>query len=248
MNEIILAHGEIVDEPSTDLMALAPTPTLFGTDPRKALERMSEIATVLVDVVRSRKLSVRIQGHEHLRAEAWTTLGAMTGVFAVIVWTRPNETGDGIVARAEARTLAGQLVGAAEAECSRAEKTWRTRDAYAIRSMAQTRAISRALRAPLGQIVVLAGYSPTPEEEMPRPVSPSVAAIGTRGHASKEQTLRIHDLLAALAERAPDRDWTATAREIAGKPWSKLTFDQAAELVAALEKHEKDIGIGPEVQ
>jgi hypothetical protein len=37
--------------------------------------------------------------------------------------------------------------------------------------MAQTRATSKALRVPLGFIVVLAGYEATPEEEMPTIVS-----------------------------------------------------------------------------
>jgi hypothetical protein len=74
---------------------------------------------------------------------------------------------DGWEARVEARTLAGQVVGAAEAECLRTEKTWSSRDDYALRSMAQTRAVSKALRGPLGFVVTLAGYEATPAEEMP---------------------------------------------------------------------------------
>src|SRR4051794_31999780 len=126
------------------------TITLFGTsDPKVALEKMSEVASVLVDVIKDRKLFARISGHEHITAEGWTTLGAMLGVVPVVCWTNPNETGDGYLARVEARTLDGRVVGAAESECSRAERRWKTADPYAIRSMAQTRAIGRALRAPL---------------------------------------------------------------------------------------------------
>ena len=148
-----------------------PPGNLFGTlEPRATLDRMSECASALVDVVMNQRLSVRIQGKEHLTVEAWTTLGAMVGVYAIIEWTRQNETEDGYVARAVAQTLDGRTVGAAEAECSRQEGTWRNRDPYALRSMAQTRAISRALRAPLGQIVVLAGYEATGEEEIPRTI------------------------------------------------------------------------------
>lgn len=153
--------------------------TLFGTtDPKVTIERMAECASALVGVVKSRRLSVRIQGRDHLTVEAWTTLGAMVGVYAVVEWTKVNETEDGYVARAVARTLAGQTVGAAEAECSRGERHWQGRDPYALRSMAQTRAVSRALRAPLGQIVVLAGYEATAEEEMPSGASsrPGVVA------------------------------------------------------------------------
>jgi hypothetical protein len=172
---------------STEIEVFEPAPapaTLFGTgDPHATLERMAECAAALVDVVRDRKLSVRIQGKEHLTVEAWTTLGALLGVYAVIAWTKQNETEDGYVARAVAQTLDGRTVGAAEAECSRQEQTWRGRDAYALRSMAQTRAISRALRAPLGQIVVLAGYEATAEEEMPAEMKTPSPGVVTRDGA-----------------------------------------------------------------
>src|SRR5829696_8340677 len=121
-----------------------------------ALKRMAELATPLADVIEAKKLYATISGRRHITAEGWTTLGGMLGVVPVVCWTRPNETGDGYVARVEARTLDGRVVGAAESECSRVESKWKNRDPYAIRSMAQTRAIGRALRAPLGQIVVLA--------------------------------------------------------------------------------------------
>jgi hypothetical protein len=173
---------------STDLELFEPAPppvTLFGTaNPRATLERMAECAAALVDVVRDRRLAVRIQGKEHLTVEAWTTLGAMVGVYAAIEWTRTNETDDGYVARAVARTLDGRLVGAAESECSRAESQWRARDPYALRSMAQTRAISRALRAPLGQIVVLAGYEACAEEEMPAEMKVPSPGVIPRGEAA----------------------------------------------------------------
>jgi hypothetical protein len=66
----------------------------------------------------------------------------------------------------EVRTAAGVLVGRAEAMCSRAEGGWGTSDDYAVRSMAETRAESRAYRRAAGWIVAIAGYSPTPAEEM----------------------------------------------------------------------------------
>jgi hypothetical protein len=128
---------------------------------------MADVATALVDVIDKRRLFVRISGRKHITAEGWTTLGAMLGVVPVVTGTRLNETGDGIVATVEARTLDGRVIGAADGECSRAESKWKNRDPFALRSMAQTRAISRALRGPLGMIVVLAGYEPAAAEEMP---------------------------------------------------------------------------------
>ena len=75
-------------------------------------------------------------------------------------------TEKGWEARVEARTLDGRTIGAAEACCTRDESRWKTQPDYAIRSMAQTRATSKALRGPLGFIVTLAGFQATPAEEM----------------------------------------------------------------------------------
>jgi hypothetical protein len=118
-----MSELEVIEGASTELEPYEQAPTtLFGTtDPDIALKRMSEIAERLIDVVRDRELVARIQGKEYLTAEAWQVVGGMVGVLPVVVWTKPNETGDGYIARVEARTLSGQVVGAAEAECSRVD-------------------------------------------------------------------------------------------------------------------------------
>lgn len=70
-------------------------------------------------------------------------------------------------ARVEARTISGLVVGTAEATCSRKEPRWAQEHEYAVKSMAQTRATSKALKAATGWLMVLAGYKATPAEEMP---------------------------------------------------------------------------------
>ena len=95
----------------------------------------------------------------------------MLGVFPVVVWSKPVMVDGkhvGWEARVEARTRDGSVVGAAEAECMVSERTWGSRDDYARRSMAQTRATSKAMRGPLGFVMTLAGFEATPAEEMPR--------------------------------------------------------------------------------
>lgn len=67
----------------------------------------------------------------------------------------------------EIKTAAGVVVGRAEAMVSRSESKWSKRDEYAVRSMAETRAASRAYRNALGWIVAIAGFEQTPLEEMP---------------------------------------------------------------------------------
>jgi len=61
---------------------------------------------------------------------------------------------------------------------------------FAIKSMAQTRALGKALRLPLGWIVSLAGYKATPAEEMPPSIQDSVEVeytIKDVNHEKKEK-------------------------------------------------------------
>jgi hypothetical protein len=160
--------------------------TLFGSsDPEAALQQMTLVARTLADVVRQQNLVVKIGQSEHVRVEGWSFLGSLLGVFPVVTWTRPFVADDGNCigweARVEARTRQGEVVGAAESECLRSEADWsytpvskygkplKPRDDYALRSMAQTRAVSKALRLPLGFVMQLAGFNPTPAEEMVAP-------------------------------------------------------------------------------
>lgn len=144
--------------------------TLFQTsEPDVAMERAAKVAAVLADAVRKQKLTSNISGKEYVRVEGWTMLGSLLGVYPVPV--EKTELPNGYEVRVEARTRDGQTVGAAWARCTRDEGRWGRADDYAILSMAQTRATSKALRLPLGFIMQLAGYEPTPAEEMPHPAS-----------------------------------------------------------------------------
>jgi len=167
----VTAEAEVVDAEAVEIgqeleLAHSSAVSLFGTnDPGEVLKRATATAKPLADVIKRQKLHKRIGDKEHVLVEGWTLLGSMLGVFPVCVWTKPLENGTGWEARVEARTRDGQLIGAAEAMCTRAESTWKGRDEYAIRSMAQTRATSKALRQPLGFVIQLAGFEPMPAEE-----------------------------------------------------------------------------------
>jgi hypothetical protein len=231
----------LVEQDKGDTMERFEPPaslTLFGTnDPTLALQRMSTVASALVDVIRDRGLVVKIHGREHLTAEAWTTLGGMLGVVPVVEWTRQLEDGTGWEARVEARTLDGRIVGAAESMCTRAEPTWRKREEFALRSMAQTRAIGRALRAPLGQIVRLAGYDPAGAEELPAEDAVVTAEkIPAEGRPTNEQMTHISQLLTQLAARDPGTDWKEEARRLAGVSGDMLTSTIAAKLIDELRE------------
>jgi hypothetical protein len=158
-------NGEVVVVEETPPPALPPT-TLFRTDdPVEVVVAATKVADALSPIIRDRKLFTTIGNKEHVRVEGWTLLGSMLGVFPVAVSSQQLD-GGGYECRVEARTLQGHIVGAAISSCTRDERRWKTADDYAIQSMAQTRATSKALRLPLGFVMQLAGYSPTPAEEM----------------------------------------------------------------------------------
>jgi hypothetical protein len=104
--------------------------------------------------------------------------------------------------------------------------------------MAQTRAISRALRAPLGQIVILAGYEPTGAEEIPADDTPVASTdkdtIPPDRRPTRQQMAQISQLLIELAEHDPDTEWKSEARRIAGVPGDMLTSTIADMLIDEL--------------
>src|SRR6185437_14382005 len=58
------------------------------------------------------------------------------------------------------------VISSAEAMCLNDEPNWKSKPMFQLKSMAQTRACAKALRNVLAWVVVLAGYAPTPAEEM----------------------------------------------------------------------------------
>lgn len=144
--------------------------TLFGTDdPERVVQRAKAASSALMKIVREQNMNLVIDDKEYLLVEAWTMLGSMVGVFPITSWTRRMMDGDRVLgweARVEARTIGGALVGGAESMCLRDEERWSEGPEFALRSMAQTRAQSKALAAPLRFIAKLAGVEGTPGEEM----------------------------------------------------------------------------------
>jgi hypothetical protein len=229
---------EVVDEEQVELVPYEPTPAasgLFGTDdPELVVARAAKVADALERVVREKKLVARIRSNEHVLVEGWTLLGSMLGVFPVLVWT--HKLDDGWEARVEARTMAGAVVGAAESECLRSESRWAKADDYAIRSMAATRATSKALRQPLGFVMTMAGLEPTPAEEMPAEPEPPRRSRVAPVAAEQEQLAEIGALIRTLQESEPEVDWRAKAQEIAGVPADMLTKTVAEILIGKLRE------------
>jgi hypothetical protein len=154
-------------EETAIVAANSTMPELFAGSPAERLRLAVSIADLLAPVIERRQLYVEISGRRYVLCEGWTTLAALVGVTPYVVWTRELTAGMGWEARAEVRRLDGTPIAAAEAQCRRDERNWSSRDDFALRSMAQTRAVAKALRLCLGWIMALAGYEATPAEEMP---------------------------------------------------------------------------------
>jgi hypothetical protein len=240
--------GDMTD--STDLAIREPPPTapasvgLFNTDdPDLVLARSVKVADLLKDVIAKKKLVLKIGQSEYIRFEGWTTLGALVGLFAQTEWTRPLAEEAGWEAAVVVKNAQGAVFGRAEAQCLRAEKNWKNRDDFALRSMSQTRAAAKAFRMPLGFIATIAGYEATPAEEMPAqqeadipfedapaqgPTTPSPPAGGTSGTgrgeppypgpwANERDVTSLLELAAQVSPDAHDKAVAAIAKHRAAK-------------------------------
>jgi hypothetical protein len=150
---------ETVDGTAVELDRVA------DSGPIAALGNIEQQADALKARIEAAGMVTRIGDREHLGIEALSLAATMYGISAHVVWSRPLDDGQGWEARAEARTVDGRIVGAGESMCTRDEPHWRRRPDFARRGMAQTRALSRALRGPVGSVVSLASYAAVPAEE-----------------------------------------------------------------------------------
>ena len=152
-------------ENAVAIPTVAVTPAEFD----QAISDAQLKARKLKEIVEQAKLFVELgRGKKYLMVEAWQTIGRAYGYTTKIAWSHQIESG-GWEAHAVVVDALGAEVGAAEAECgTQGDSPWDTRPSYQQRSMAQTRATSKALRSLLSWVVVLAGYEATPSDEMPR--------------------------------------------------------------------------------
>lgn len=185
MSAIKRELNEVLDELVLDEQALMQLPvvmpvtsssvalgTLQASSPAALVSGAAELASQLAIVIKKQNLATVIKGKQFVNVEGWTTLATMLGVTAREVCTVESE---GVyVATVElVRMSDGACISRASAECGSSDELdkygkpiWSTRPRYARRSMAQTRATGKACRLAFSWIMSLAGYEPTPAEEM----------------------------------------------------------------------------------
>lgn len=165
------------NEENTQLAVPQEKSVLLQGDPDQQLAYASKASKALVSVISQKPKKVMINGEQYLEFEDWQTLARFYGATVGIEWTKAVERADkdkvwGYEARAVVY-LKGEVISSAEAMCLRDERNWQNRDEFALRSMAQTRAMAKALRNVLSWVAVLAGFKPTPAEEMPSDMPPT---------------------------------------------------------------------------
>ena len=153
-----------------------PLTEAIGLSPREVADGAAEQAKTLMDIVDQQNLFVVVQGKKYLMVEAWETIGAFNAIGSDTEWIREFRIGDELVGwqakvnLVDSRT--GIQVGSGISVCGLDEFVAKGKRGVAqhnaVMSMAQTRATSKAYRAKYSWVAVLAGYQPTPAEEMPR--------------------------------------------------------------------------------
>jgi len=190
--------------------------TLFNQSPTAMLAFATEAANVLRDVIDKQKLYTLIQGKPHVRVEGWTTMGSFIGVLPHEKWVKELPDGSYEAMVELVRESDGRVLGAASALCSVEERRWKTADKNARRSMAITRATGKAFRLSFSWIMSLAGYEPTPAEEMHVPEQPHESESYTGTAAQKRavwEALKAGDLTEYAA---------LFVRTFTGKPMASL--------------------------
>jgi tellurite resistance-related uncharacterized protein len=177
-NYIALGYAEIInDESNTEVEIMSNLAVVKQSEsavmvqtPKEQIEAASDMARLLKDVVNKAGLAKKLGGtKEHLEFEAWQTIARWHHCTPSTEWTRPIMQSDQIAgweARVNVLDEKGRIIGSSEGMCMYDEKNWKGKPSYALRSMAQTRTAGKALRSLFAHIAVLAGYSPTPAEEM----------------------------------------------------------------------------------
>ena len=149
-------------EVSSDTQIISQANNLVKFDPEQDIKQGQKAAKALMKVVEITK-PLKLNGKTYLYFEHWQTMAKFFRITVGIESTTKLENGY------EAKSIVyqnGTIIGGAEASCLRDEANWKTKPEFQLKSMAQTRAMAKALRSILGYIPVLAGIEATPAEEM----------------------------------------------------------------------------------
>ena len=226
---------------------MADTPETLENEIAASEQTFEQAVEAAIDVDTkppAKRLVSNISGRDFPKVECWTLLGTMLGVFPVLEGEPKHVEIDGVKgwkATVTATTMGGVVVGRASALCMRSESNWRNRDEYALASMAQTRATSKALRQPLDFVMRLAGLEATPAEEMTDKTTEAVAQPEPEAEAETASVEQLDELRATLKMLEGVKGWSekevvtqaAKVFRPAIKKLEDLTPDEATDITKA---------------
>ena len=137
--------------------------------PEEVLENASRAARALKQVISQKAHPIIINKKQYLEYEDLQLVAQFYGYTVRTHSAMPVEFNGVKGAKANADLIdfrSGMVVGGAEAYCMADEENWGSKPWFQLASMAQTRAGAKAIRNRMAWVVVLAGYSGTPAEEM----------------------------------------------------------------------------------
>lgn len=138
----------------------------FDRDPEEMIAFATRVANSLKKIIIQQKLAVHLNGKDHVKVEGWITMGSLLGFLPKEEYVKHYKDGTYEVGISLVRQSDGKIISSASAICGGDERNWKNRDKFARRSMAATRATGKAYRLAFGWVMSLAGYNPTPAEEV----------------------------------------------------------------------------------
>jgi len=159
MNEI-----EVVNAKTGELTTEVPA------TPQELLMAARDAARALKAVIDSNdRPPVSFNGKQYLEYQHWQTLAKFYHCSVGTEDAKAVEI-DGVKGfHAKAKVIdekTGLVIGSAEAYCLRDEANWKSKPIFQLASMAQTRAGAKALANKFRYVAIVAGYEPTPKEEL----------------------------------------------------------------------------------
>lgn len=130
---------------------------------------LQSMSKVLKSYIVKNNLFTPIQGKNYVHADGWSFAGGMLGLSPRIVTVTNLSNDKEIKWYAEVEIVNNKtekVVSRGFAICSTKETKKKSFDEYAILSMTQTRAVSKAFRSTIGYVLKLSGFEATPSEEM----------------------------------------------------------------------------------
>ena len=187
----------------------------------------TEVATTLTEVIQTQGLAVNIQGNNYVTAEGWNCLGTMLGTYAQTEFVEKIEKPKGYKARVSIKQGDNVLATAeAIATFGGFQKT-----PQAVYSMAQTRAMGKAYRMCFSWIIKLAGFQPTPAEEMEHPTFNDAYTVehATPGFKTAADLPNVEDFINDIICELKEDDHEVSKRNIIRCSWSKVTSKEITE-------------------